>query len=107
MAEAVKLLKNDIAYLGDIFTFIHELIKKFQGEMITLIRCKSVLTSFISKLFLYKENMGQNILSQFPNLCENNAIEDERLKYCLHLHNLVEDKWLFFADLLNLNVLGW
>ena len=83
---------------------MNEVNKKLQGEMITLIRCKNVLTSFISKLSLYKENMGQNILSQFPNLCENNGTEDERLKYCSHLHNLVEDMHIRFADLINLTV---
>ena len=85
-----------------------EVNKKLQGEMITLIRCKNVLTSFISKLSLYKENVGRNILSQFPNLCENNVAEDERLiKYCSHLHNLVEDMHIRFADLINLTVPRW
>ena len=75
--------------------------------MITLIRCKSVITSFISKLSLYKENMERNILSQFPNLCGNDVTEDERLKYCSHLHNLVEEMHTRFADLVNLNVPRW
>ena len=63
LAKAVKPLKNVIVYLEDIFTFINEVNKKLQDEMITLIRCKSVLTSFILKLSLYKENTEQNILS--------------------------------------------
>ena len=67
LAEAVKPLKNDFTNLADIFTLMNKMNKKLQGEMITLIKCKSVETSFISKLFLYKENMGRNILSQFPN----------------------------------------
>ena len=75
--------------------------------MIPLIRYKSVITSFISKLSLFKKNMGQNILSQFPNLCRNDVTEDERLRYCLHLHNLVEDMHIRFADLFNLNVPHW
>ena len=54
MAEAVKPLKNDIAYLAAIFTLMNEVNKKLQGEMITLNRCKSVITSFISKISLYK-----------------------------------------------------
>ena len=90
--------------MGDIFTFMNEVNKKLQGEMITLIIWKIVLTLFISKLSLYKENTGRNILSQFPNLCENNVTEDERIKYCSHLHNLVEDMHIRFADLINLAV---
>ena len=53
LAEAVKPVKNDIAYLADIFTFMNEMNKKLQGEMITLLRCKSVITSFISNPSLY------------------------------------------------------
>ena len=107
LAEAVKPLKNDIAYLADIFTLMNEVNKKLQGEMITFIRYKSVIKAFISKLSFYKENMGRNILSQFPNLCENNTTEDERLRYCSHLHNLVEDMHIRFADLLSLDVPRW
>ena len=59
LAEAVKPLKNDIAYLADIFTFMNKVNKKLQGEMITNIWCKSVIMSFILKLSLYKENMGR------------------------------------------------
>ena len=64
-AEAVKPLKNDIAYWADIFTFMNEVNKKLHGEMITLIRCKSVITSFISKLSLYKENMEETFCLNF------------------------------------------
>ena len=48
--------------------------------------------------------MGRNILSQFPNLCKNDVKEDERLKCCLYLHNLVEDMHIRFADFINLKV---
>ena len=63
LAKAVKPLKNDIAYLADIFTFINEVNKKLQCEMITLIRCKSVLTPFISKLSLYKKYEMKHFIS--------------------------------------------
>ena len=108
LAEAVKSLKNDIAYLAEVFTLMNEVNKK-QDEMIRYIKCKSVITSFISRLFLYKENKGQNILYQFPNLCGNDVTEDERLKYryCSHLHNLVEDMHIRFANLVSLNVPHW
>nr|XP_039259580.1 SCAN domain-containing protein 3-like [Styela clava] len=107
LAESLIPLKNDIAYLADIFSFMNEVNKKLQDEMITLIRCKSVLTSFISKLSLYKDNMGRNTLSQFPNLCENNVTENERLKYCARLQNLVEDMNIRFEDLISLTVPRW
>ena len=105
--EAVKPLKNNIACLADIFSFMIEVNKKLRSEMITLIRCKSMITSSISKLSLYKENMGRNILSQYPNPCGNDITENERLKYCSHLHNLVEDMHICFAGLVNFNVPKW
>ena len=52
LVEAVKPLKIDIAYLADIFTSMNEVNKQLQGEMVTLIWCKSVITLFVSKLFL-------------------------------------------------------
>ena len=83
------MLKNEIAYVANIFILMNKVNKKLQSEMITLIRCKSVIKTLIPKLSFYKENKGRNVLSQFPNLCENNTIEDEWLRYCSHLHNLV------------------
>ena len=66
-----------------------------------------MITAFISKLVFYQENMGRSVLSQFPNLCENNVTKDERLKYCSHLRNLEEDMHFRFADFLSLNVPHW
>ena len=66
-----------------------------------------MITSLISKISLYKENMGRNILSQFLNLCGNDATENERLKHCSLLHNLVEDMHIRFADFVNLKVPKW
>ena len=51
--------------------------------------------------------MERNILSQFPNLCGKDVTEDERLKYCSHLHNPVEDMHIRFAGPVNLNVPRW
>ena len=65
LAEAVKSLKYYIAYLADTFTLMNEVNNKLQGEMITLIRCKSMITSFISKLSLYKENVSKTFCLNF------------------------------------------
>ena len=42
LAEAVKPLKNDIAYSADIFTFMNEVNKKLQDEMISLSDAKTL-----------------------------------------------------------------
>ena len=51
--------------------------------------------------------MVRNIWFQFPNLCRNDVTEDKGLKYCSHIHNLVEDMHIRFADLVILNVPRW
>jgi len=107
LASAVTPLKNDIAYLADIFNAMNDVNKKLQGEMITLVRCKSVITSFISKLSLYRQNLSRNILSQFPNLNENVVTEEDRQKYCSHLDTLLIDMNTRFADLIGLQVPDW
>ena len=55
-------MMNDIAYLVDIFPAINEVNKILQLEIITLVRCKSVITSFIARVFFYKQNLLRNIL---------------------------------------------
>ena len=49
--------------------------------------------------------MRRNVLSPFPNVCENTTTtEDERLRYCSHLHNLVDDMHIRLTDLISLNL---
>ena len=50
MIKCVNTIKAP--YLADIFNAINELNKKLQGETITLIKCKSMITSFVKAFFL-------------------------------------------------------
>jgi len=68
LAETVKPLKMISLISLIFFKPMNELYKKCHGEMITLVRSKSVVTSFIEKLSFYKQNLGRNILFQCPNL---------------------------------------
>jgi len=61
----------------------------------------------LSKLSSYKQNLGQNILSQFPNLGKNVVTEEEWLKYCLHVETLLKDMKIHSADLVDLWVPSW
>jgi len=107
MADSVKLMRNDIAYLADIFAILNDVNKRLQGEMCTLIMCKSVIMSFMTKLALYKQNVGRGLLTQFPNLNGNEVSEDDRLKYCNHLEKLGDDMRERFQDLISLDVPDW
>lgn len=76
--------------------------------MVTLIRCKSIVCSFIAKLRLYRQKLNQNDLINFPNLNDANSVsQDEILRYCEHLNNLIEDFEIRFDDLISLNVPIW
>ena len=87
---------------------MNEMNKKLQGEMVTLIRCKIIVCSFIAKLRLYRQKLNQNDLINFPNLNDANSVsQDEILQYCEHLNNLIEDFEIRFDDLISLNVPIW
>ena len=51
--------------------------------------------------------MRRNVLFQFPNLCKNSITENKQLKCCSHLHNVVKDMHIHFADILTLSVPRW
>ena len=107
LTDSMRVMKNDITYLADIFGIMNDVNKRLQGELITLIECKSMIMSCMTKMIFYKQNIGRGQLAQFPNLCENNVSEDERLKYCSHLKQLHDDMTERFQDLVNLDVPEW
>ena len=51
--EKLIVLKNDVAYLSDIFFMLNESNKQLQGNNMTMVKCNNVITSFITKLELY------------------------------------------------------
>ena len=63
-------IKADIAYLSAIFMKFNELNLQLQGNLVDLIKVKSTVLAFISKLKLYKCNLGHHELFQFPSLAE-------------------------------------
>lgn len=60
--------KNDIAYMTDLFAKFNETNLKLQSDQLNLIKTKSIISAFVAKLFLYKQNLGRGECSQFPNL---------------------------------------
>ena len=63
-------IEADITYLSDIFIKFNEVNLQLQGNLINLIKVKSTVLAFISKLKLYKCNLSRPELFQFPSLTE-------------------------------------
>ena len=64
---------------------------KLQGCHLNLIKTQSIISAFVSNLFMYKQNLGRGEFSQFPNLLKLQSREVEFLAYCQQL-------MAFYAD---------
>ena len=71
LAQEVMLIRNDSAYLWDIFAKFNELNLSFQGNEIKLI--KSALSGFNNKLTLYQRNLARRDFFQFASLQQLNS----------------------------------
>ena len=111
LADAITSAKHDVAYLCDFFEKMNEMNLKLQGQGMNLIRAKGIVLSFMSKLTLFKQNLGRHELHQFPKLLEldgENRLDDNVLEiYCLHLDRVKEDMLRRFKYLNDLAVPEW
>ena len=57
LAKEVIAVRNNIAYLSEIFAKFNELSLSFQGSKINLIEVKSVLSGFDNKLVVCQNNL--------------------------------------------------
>ncbi|XP_077287747.1 zinc finger MYM-type protein 6-like [Arctopsyche grandis] len=106
----LKLLRNDVAYLSDIFGKINENLLKLQGSNISLFKAKGIILSFINKLKLFKNNLRRRELHQFPSLqqLKEDMLKDSDLKtYCSQIDALIEDMIIPFKDLYELLIPDW
>ena len=79
-------IEADIAYLSEIFMKFNKVNLQLQGNRVNLIKVKSTVLAFISKLELYKCNLGRHKLFQFPSLAKlykESAVQDDDLKRIL------------------------
>ena len=111
LCDDLKNIKNDIAYLSDIFTKFNEVNLQLQGNDVNLIKVKSAISTFLSKCKLFKRNLSRHELYQFPSLCEldkEKSISDDDLQvYCAHLEELQRDMSERFQDLLLVKIPDW
>lgn len=112
LSVELKEIKHDIAYLSELFSKFNDMNLQLQGNEVTLIKAKSVICTFMSKLLLFQRNiMGRRDLYQFPSLSELNnkgEIQDDDLRmYCDHLDMLHKDMSERYQDLLLLEIPDW
>ena len=92
LSDEIKIKKHDIAFLSDNFDKLNSLNLQLQGQDVNLIKTKSVVGSFISKLALYKQNICRREFYQFPSLQAVHYITDVQLRaYASHLETMSED----------------
>ncbi|KMQ94883.1 zinc finger protein [Lasius niger] len=99
--------KSDIAYLTDLYNKFNETNLQLQGDELNLIKKKAVISAFVSKLFLYKHNLGRGEFYQFSNLSSMEKRDDDVLIYCQHLEALHNDFNTRFKDILTMKIPGW
>ena len=59
LMQLVRATKSDVAYLADIYDEFNAMNLKLQGNLVSLVKCKTVVVSFIGKLTLFKQNIGR------------------------------------------------
>ena len=91
LMQLVLATKFDIAYLTDLYEKFNAMNLQLQGDMVTLVKCKTVVSSFIGKLKLYKQNIERREFYQFPRLAELQLTDDDLLACCEHLEVLKDD----------------
>ncbi|KAI6648347.1 SCAN domain-containing protein 3-like [Oopsacas minuta] len=108
LAEKVKMIRTDVAYLPDIFEKLNIVNKQLQGNNTTLIQAKGVVLSFLSKLTLFRQNIARREFGQLPcsselDMANNNIIRDDNIHiYCSHVDSLSEDLLIRSKDLTEL-----
>ena len=60
---------------------LNESNKQLQGNNMTMVKCKNVITSFITKLELFKSNVIRGELQQFLNQIQNQVSTEELVRY--------------------------
>lgn len=112
MSEELEACKCDIAYMTDLFSKFNEINLQLQGNDINPIKAKPVICSFMTKLSVFRQNIGRRELAQFPNLAQlendgNPIPDDDILIFCDHLNLLHEDMTRRYQDLLNMQIPDW
>ncbi|CAH1989553.1 unnamed protein product [Acanthoscelides obtectus] len=107
LKENLMKRNTDIAYLTDLFTKFNMVNLQLQGDSLNLIKTKSILSAFLARVKLMKQNIGQGEFSQFPNLSQTSCQEDDVSTYVQHLNALYSDFESRFEDILTMVIPPW
>ena len=107
LKENLMKRKTDIAYLTDLFTKFNMVNLQLQGDSLNLIKTKSILSAFLARVKLMKQNIGRGEFSQFPNLSQTSCQEDDVSTYVQHLNALYSDFESRFEDILTMVIPPW
>ena len=109
--DKLKSSKTDIAYFTEMFSKFNEVNLQQQSDETSLIKAKSALSAFLSKLLLYSRNLGHREFRQFPCLSDlekkTGVKDDDIAVYYAHLAKLHKDMSVKFNDLFSLEIPGW
>lgn len=107
--EKTLEVRQDCAYLADIFDKCNNLILALQGEKISFHKAKSAVTTFLAKLNFFERNLCRREFYNFPSVANiKNMVSDNHLQiYAAHLRALQENMRERFADLLQMNIPLW
>ncbi|KRY05484.1 General transcription factor II-I repeat domain-containing protein 2B, partial [Trichinella patagoniensis] len=111
LRDSLKMCKSDIAYMADLFFKFNELNLQLQGSKLNLIKMRSLISPFISKLALFKHNLGRREFYQFLSVAalrENGEVHDDDIQiYCDQLDVLQKDMQERFQDILKMKIPNW
>ncbi|CAH1972692.1 unnamed protein product [Acanthoscelides obtectus] len=80
---------------------------ELQGDSLNLIKTKSILSAFLARVKLMKQNIGWGEFSQFPNLSQTSCQEDDVSTYIQHLNAFYSDFEFRFEDILTMVIPPW
>ncbi|KRY32877.1 Protein ZBED8 [Trichinella spiralis] len=110
MRDSLKICKSDIAYMADLFFKFKELNLQLQGSELNLIKTRSLISSFTSKLALFKRKLGRREFYQFPSIAalrKNGEVHDDDIQiYCEQLDVPQKDMQERFQDILKMKILN-
>ena len=72
ICDQLRNHKKHIAFLTDLFEKLNEVSVQLQGDYINMIKVKSVISSLLSRLDMFRWHIGRKEFIQFPRLKETN-----------------------------------
>ncbi|KFD50723.1 hypothetical protein M513_08379 [Trichuris suis] len=111
LTENLWIRKADVAYLADLYFMFNGMNKQLLTEDLNLIKTKSVISAFMSKLLLFKRRFAMGELCQFQNLIEmekeGQASDADVEVYREHLRALHNDFARRFEDIRSIVIPEW